>query len=143
MTVRAQKRQRWTSWLPRVGPPTSDGWWESVKKMHAMSNITFFCPWDNQNTKTKCSLLLSCRQPKQHHSSITIGSYNTSIPSSAQKSLRGTALSLIHHIIHPFICSSYRQHIAGLFHNFPPVTTHSCLSSLPNHVVITTVVAAT
>ena len=83
---------------------------------------------------------MSNRQPKR--SSITIGSYNAFIPSSAQKSSRGMASSLICHIIHPFICSSYRWHIVGLFHN-SPVTTRSCLPSILNHVVITTVVMAT
>ena len=86
---------------------------------------------------------LSNRQPKWHCSSITISSQNAFISSSAQKSSRGMASSLICHIIHPFIHSSYRWHMLGLFYNFSPVTTHSCLSSLPNCVVITTIVMAT
>ena len=50
--------------------------------------------------------------------------------------------SFIHHIIHcsPF---QYRWHIAGPFHDCSPVTTRSCLSPLPNCVVIMPVVVTT
>ena len=86
----------------------------------------FFCPRDNWNG-----------------SSIIISSHNAFITSSAQKSSQGIALSFTHHIIHPFICSSYRWHIVGLFHDYLPVTTHSCLPSFPNCVVVMPVVVTT
>ena len=115
-----------------------------TKRLHLIFILIlfFFLSMRQLKQKTFTSSPLSMGHYLNDHPSPSAATMQF-ITSSAQKYLQGMASSLIHHIIHPFISSSYRWHIVGLIHDFSPVTTHSCLSSLLNHVVITTTVAAT
>ena len=94
---------------------------------HQSSTSPFiFCPWDNQN-----------------RSFIIINSHNAFITSSAQKFSQGTALSFhpSHHSpLHQF---QYRWYRVGLFSWLHPSNHPQLPSPLPNHVVVTPVVATT
>ena len=104
-------------------------------KKHVMTSRTSRCqvttPTHEVNTsETKHKFIISS----------LIHSLNAFISSWSKKSLSGMAssfISITSIFVPPF---QYRQQIVGFINDFTLATTHSCLSSLPNCTVVTTIV---